>query len=114
MDITVQAIGRLTRDPDTSSTPGGKTVTRLRLASDRRDRDAAPVYVDVVVWEKLGEACAQHLGKGRQVAVQGRLDYREWKTDDGSLRSKHEIVANQVLFLARPQNDSESDNSEAT
>src|SRR5205823_4397108 len=71
---SVQLIGRLTRDPELRSTSGGKSVGNLRLAVDRRDRDADPVYIDVVCWDGLAETCAQYLAKGRQVAVSGRLD----------------------------------------
>jgi single-strand DNA-binding protein len=105
---SVQLIGRLTRDPELRSTSSGKSVGNLRLAVDRRDRDADPVYIDVTVWNGLAETCAQHLGKGRQVAVSGRPDYQEWKADDGSSRSKHEIVAQDVDFLGRPKGDDAS------
>jgi single-strand DNA-binding protein len=104
---SVQLIGRLTRDPELRSTSGGKSVGNLRLAVDRRDRDVDPVYIDVVCWNGLAETCAQYLAKGRQVAVTGRLDYREWDADDGAKRSKHEIVAADVEFLARPRDDEE-------
>ena len=105
---SVQLIGRLTRDPELRQTPSGKSVGGLRLAVDRRDRDADAIYVDVTVWNALAETCTQHLAKGRQVAVTGRLDYQEWKPDDGSTRSKHEVVASDVEFLARPKGDDAS------
>ena len=97
----IQLIGRLTRDPELDTTAGGKPVCDMRLAVSRRDRDAAPVYVDVVAWGKLAELCAQHLEKGRQVAISGRLEYSEWEAQDGSKRSKHEVVAGEVEFLAK-------------
>ena len=52
--------------------------------------------------EALAEAVAENLEKGRQVAITGRLEYRQWETPEGSPRSKHEIIANQVQFLAKP------------
>ena len=70
----IHLIGRLTRDPELGATAGGKPVCDMRLAVPRRDRDAAPVYVDVVAYDGLAETCAVHLEKGRQVAVTGRLD----------------------------------------
>ena len=70
----VQLIGRLTRDPELGATAGGKPVCDMRLAVPRRDRDADPVYVDLVAYDALAETCAVHLEKGRQVAVTGRLD----------------------------------------
>ena len=97
----IQLIGRLTRDVELRSTKGGKPVAKMRLAVSRRDRDADPVYVDVVAYQGLAELCAEHLAKGRQVAVTGRLDYQEWE-HEGTRRSKHEVIAAEVDFLARP------------
>ena len=102
----IQLIGRLTRDPDLGQTAGGKAVCDMRLAVPRRDRDAAPVYVDLVAYDGLAETCAVHLEQGRQVAVTGRLDYQEWQAPDGSgKRSKHSVVASEVDFLARASTD---------
>ena len=101
----INLIGRLTRDPELRNTGSGKAVANMRLAVPRRDRDAAPVYVDVVAFDKLAGLCGQHLEKVRQVAVNGRLEYSEWETEDASKRSKHEIVANDVEFLAKAKTD---------
>ncbi len=60
------------------------------------------MFVDVVSFGAQAEAIAEHVAKGRQVAVTGRLSYQQWEADDGSKRSKHEVVANQVDFLSRP------------
>ena len=100
----VQLIGRLTRDPELRSTKSGKPVASMRLAVSRRDREADPVYVDVVAYDALAKVCAEHLEKGRQVAVSGRLDYQQWE-HEGQKRSKHEVIAAEVDFLARPQQD---------
>ena len=103
----IQLIGRLTRDPELDTTAGGKPVCDMRLAVSRRDRDADPVYVDLVAYDGLAETCAAHLEKGRQLAVTGRLDYQEWEARDGSgKRSKHQVVASEVDFLQRPSADS--------
>ena len=102
----VQLIGRITGDPELDQTAGGKPVCDMRLAVPRRDRDADPVYVDVIAYDVLAELCGDHLEKGRQLAVTGRLDYQEWEARDGSgKRSKHSIVAAEVDFLARPNPD---------
>ena len=103
---SIQLIGRLTRDPELRSTKSGKPVANLRLAVSRRDRDGAPVYVDVVAYDGLADICGQHLAKGRQVAVSGRLDYQQWE-HEGSKRSKHEVIASEVDFLARAQQDAQ-------
>ena len=100
----IQLIGRLTRDPELDTTAGGKPVCDMRLAVSRRDRDADPVYVDLVAYDGLAETCGAYLEKGRQLAVTGRLDYQEWEASDGSgKRSKHSVVAAEVDFLARPK-----------
>jgi single-strand DNA-binding protein len=98
---SVNLIGRLTRDPELRTTPGGTSVCQLRIAINGA-REGEVDYVDVVAFEKQAEACAQHLSKGREVGVQGRLSYSEWKADDGSARSKHEVIGRvQVLGSSR-------------
>jgi single-strand DNA-binding protein len=110
--ITATGTGRLTRDPDCHTTKGGKTVTTLRIASNGPSRDAGADYVDVECWERLAQACAEHLGKGRQIAFSGALRYEEWKTADGSVRSRHKIVAHQVEFLGAPRANDNTDSDE--
>ncbi|MFN2503027.1 MAG: single-stranded DNA-binding protein [Acidimicrobiales bacterium] len=102
---TVTLIGRLTSDPELRTTNGGTPVCTLRLAVNRPPKDGkdqGAVFVDVVSFNRQAEAVAEHLGKGRQVAVTGRLEYRQWEGNDGSPHSNHEVVANQVEFLAKP------------
>ena len=98
---TVRLIGRLTRDPELRPTTDGP-VCALRIAVDRMGRGASVGYIDVSVWGKPGEACAEHLRQGWLVGVSGRLEYREWQTEDGSKRSAHSIVG-AVDFLAAPK-----------
>jgi single-strand DNA-binding protein len=98
-------IGRLTKDPELRYTPSGKAVATLRLAVDRgttnpqgeRETD----FIDVVVWERQAETVANYLQKGRLVAVQGRLQIRQYETQEGQRREKAEVVASQVRFLDR-------------
>jgi single-strand DNA-binding protein len=103
---TVVITGNLTRDPELRSTPGGTAVCKLRVAVNSRRKDGQsgewidkPNYFDVTVWGAQGENCAQYLSKGRPVAVDGRLDWREWEAQDGSKRQAVEIIANSVQFL---------------
>jgi single-strand DNA-binding protein len=98
--------GNLTRDPELSSTPGGTSVCRLRVAVNSRRKDESgnwvdkPNYFDVTVWGAQGENCAQYLAKGRPVAVDGRLNWREWEAKDGSgKRQSVDIIADSVQFL---------------
>jgi single-strand DNA-binding protein len=101
---TIQLIGRLTADPKTDATPTGKTVCRIRLAVPGFNRDATPVYIDVETWNKLAEACDQHLDKGRRVSVTGRIAHDQWETEDGQKRQRHYVVADNVEFLDARKN----------
>ncbi|MGI9118775.1 MAG: single-stranded DNA-binding protein, partial [Acidimicrobiales bacterium] len=78
---TVNLIGRLTADPELRNTNGGTPVCTLRLAINRppkEGQDQGAVFIDVVSFSRQAEAVAEHLGKGRQIAVTGRLEYRQW------------------------------------
>ena len=109
---TVQLIGRLTRDPE-SHEGNGHQVARMRVAVSGRDRDAEPDYVDVVAFDGLAGTCLEYLEKGRQVGVSGRLNYSEWEADDGSRRSKHQVIARDVEFLGGRRSDEETDSDQA-
>jgi single-strand DNA-binding protein len=98
--------GNLTRDPELRSTGSGLSVCSLRIASNTRRKDQStgewvdkPNYLDVTVWGAQGENCARFLSKGRPVAIDGRLEWREWETQDGQKRQAVEIVADSVQFL---------------
>jgi len=102
----VVLVGNLTRDPELRHTPSGTPVCKLRLAVNTRQKDAAtgqwgdkPNYFDVTVWGNQAESSAQYLSKGRPVAIDGRLDWREWEAQDGSKRQAVEIIADTVQFL---------------
>ncbi len=104
---TVVLIGRLTKDPELRYTPGGKAVATLRLAVDRGTTNAQGEketdFIDVVVWERQAETVANYLQKGRLIAVQGRLQIRQYDTQEGQRRERAEVVANTVRFLDRGQ-----------
>ena len=102
----VMITGNLTRDPELRSTPSGTPVCSLRIASNTRRKDNAtgewvdkPNYFSVTVWGAQGENCARFLAKGRPVAIDGRLEWREWQAQDGTKREAVEIVADAVQFL---------------
>jgi single-strand DNA-binding protein len=102
----VVLVGNLTKDPELRHTSGGTSVCKLRLAVNTRQKDAAtgqwgdkPNYFDVTVWGNQAESCAQYLSRGRPVAVDGRLDWREWEAQDGTKRQAVEIIAESVQFL---------------
>src|ERR1700688_4611909 len=103
----VVLVGNLTRDPELRHTPGGTPVSSLRLAVNGRRRDESGQWVDkpnyfrISVFGNQAESCAQYLSKGRPVAVDGRLDWREWEAQDGSKRQAVEVIAETVQFLGR-------------
>jgi len=102
---SVVVTGNLTRDPELRSLPSGTSVCELRVAVNSRRKGASgewedkPNYFDVTVWGAQGENCATYLSKGRPVAVQGRLDWREWEAKDGTKRQAVQIIADSVQFL---------------
>jgi single-strand DNA-binding protein len=108
--------GNLTKDPELRSTPSGTSVCSLRVAVNSRRKDEGgqwadkPNYFDVTVWGAQGENCANYLSKGRPVAVDGRLDWREWEAQDGSKRQAVEIIANSVQFLGSRSDNPNSGN----
>ena len=98
--------GNLTRDPELRATTNGTSVCSMRIASNTRRKSGndwvdKPNYFNVTVWGAQGENCARFLSKGRPVAVDGRLEWREWTQDD-SKREAIEIVADAVQFLTAP------------
>src|SRR6186713_1375217 len=101
----VVLVGNLTRDPELRHTPSGTPVCSLRLAVNTRRKDESgqwtdkPNYFDITVWGQQGENCAQYLSKGRPVAIDGRLEWREWEAQDGTKRQAVEIIADTVQFL---------------
>jgi single-strand DNA-binding protein len=98
--------GNLTKDPELRSLPSGTSVCELRIACNTRRKDQAsgewvdkPNYFNVKVWGAQGENAARFLSKGRPVAIDGRLDWREWEAQDGAKRQAIDIIADSVQFL---------------
>jgi single-strand DNA-binding protein len=98
--------GNLTADPELRSLPSGMSVCSLRIACNTRRKDGAsgewidkPNYFNVTVWGAQGENAARYLSKGRPVAIDGRLEWREWEAQDGTKRQATDIIADSVQFL---------------
>jgi single-strand DNA-binding protein len=93
--------GRLTRDPEMRALANSKVVTQFSLATNEyRGGQEKAEFHTVVTWDRLAEICAQYLGKGQLVAIEGRLQTRQWE-DDRKLRHwKTEIVAASVEMLS--------------
>jgi len=109
-------IGRLARDPELRYTPGGVAVARLVMAVDRpftnRQGERETDFIDVVVWQKLAENCTNFLGKGRLIAVEGRLQIRSYDDNQGVRRRVAEVIAENVRFLDRAKDSSSAANSQ--
>lgn len=104
--------GNLTKDPELRSLPSGVSVCQLRIASNTRRKDGQsgewidkPNYFDVTVWGKQAEIAAQYLARGRSVAVDGRLEWREWTDQQGNKRQNVAVVANSLQFLGGPRDE---------
>ena len=103
--------GNLTADPELRSLPSGMSVCSMRIACNTRRKNAStgewedkPNYFNVTVWGAQGENAARYLSKGRPVAIDGRLEWREWEAQDGSgKRQAVQIIADSVQFLGSPQ-----------
>lgn len=96
--------GNLTRDPELRNTASGTPVCSLRIACNTRRKQGdewveKPNFFDVTVWGKQGENCATYLEKGRPIAVDGRLEWREFDDREGNKRQAVEIIADSVQFL---------------
>jgi single-strand DNA-binding protein len=94
--------GRLTRDPEMRSLASGKNVTTFTVASNEflGGGKEKSEYHPVVAWDRLAEIAGRYLGKGQQVAIEGRLQTRSWDDDRGARHWKTEIVASHVEMLS--------------
>ena len=94
--------GRLTRDPEMRSLASGKNVTTFTVASNEfiGGGKEKSEYHPVVAWDRLAEIAGRYLGKGQQVAIEGRLQTRSWDDDKGARHWKTEIVASHVEMLS--------------
>ncbi|MCL2109999.1 single-stranded DNA-binding protein [Microgenomates group bacterium] len=114
----VMLIGNLTRDPNMRYTPNNNTpVCSFGLATNRDWMDEGGArqerteFHNLVAWSKLAEICGQILHKGDKVYVDGRMQTRDWKADDGSQRRTTEIVLENMILLRSVQGRSESEAS---
>ena len=98
-------VGRLAGDVELKYTPGGAAVARFGLAvggKPKQDGSDSVSFLNIVVWNKAAETCNNYLSKGKQVAIDGRLEQRSWTAQDGSKRSTVEVIAERVEFLSSP------------
>ena len=101
----VLLIGNLTRDPELRYIPSGSAVATFTVAINRVYKDQAgekkeqTSFIRVVVWGRRAEVCGEYLSKGSPVFIEGRLQSRDWETQDGQKRSTVEVVADNIQFL---------------
>jgi single-strand DNA-binding protein len=107
--ITLTGHGRLTRDVTVRTTHSGKTVATISVASDRRDRDAQPIYLDLIVWEAQATAAAEHLVKGQAVTFAGRFEPREYVTNAGEQRVALELHGVDIEYGPKARRDGPSE-----
>jgi len=116
MDLNrVILIGRLASDPELKYTPSGIAVTQFRLAVNRpmssearqNGQEKQADFISIVAWRQSAEYAANYLGKGRLVAIEGRLQVREYVTQEGQRRRDTEVVVDQLKSLDRPKENGE-------
>ena len=98
-------IGNLTKDPEVRYTPKGNAVASFSIATNREwtvegNKKEVVDFHNVVSWNKLAELCGQLLSKGSKVYVEGRLQTRDWVTEDGQKRYKTEVVIDEMIVLS--------------
>jgi single-strand DNA-binding protein len=101
----VMLIGHLGRDPEMRYTPAGRPVTSFSVAVSRSwntpegERREETEWFNIVAWGNLAEICKQHLAKGQQVYIEGRLQSRRWEDQEGKKHASTEVVANEMIIL---------------
>lgn len=106
----VLVIGNVGRDPEMRYIPSGKPVTSFSVATARSwtnsdgERREEIEWFNVVAWGNLAEICKQHIRKGQQVYVEGRLQTRSWEDHEGKKRFRTELVANEMILLGDRRN----------
>lgn len=110
MDLNkIMIIGNMTRDPEVRTTPNGKSVASFSVATNRYwtdqngQKQKETEYHNVVLWTKLADVAGQYLHKGNKIYVEGRLRTREWTAQDGTKRTRTEIIGENMIMLgSRP------------
>lgn len=105
---TVRLIGRLGKDPEIKVLEKGNKLAKFSLAtgSKYKGKDGQfhedTQWHNLVVWGNLAGVCEKNLHKGKEIAIEGKLMYRNWQSNDGSMRISTEILVNEILFIDDP------------
>lgn len=117
---SVVLLGHLARDPELRYTPQGKAVADFTIAVNRKytkqngEKVEDVAFIDITVWDRMGESCAEYLKKGRQALVSGHLTQDRWEDPGtGQKRSKLKVVAERVQFLGGGSKDAETPAAES-
>lgn len=109
---SVNIMGNLTKDPESKTTPSGKTVCRMSVANNRvytknGEKVQEVSFFDVDVWGQIAENCAKYLKKGSGIIIEGRLLQQRWEKE-GKTQSRVVILANSIHFMPKKREDSGS------
>lgn len=102
-------VGRLTRNPESRTTPSGQMVCSFSVATSRTwkntngEKQEKTNFHNIITWGKLAELCQTYLIKGQLVFIEGRIETRSWEGPDGAKRSRTEIVAESLQFGPKPK-----------
>lgn len=110
-------LGNLTRGIELRYTPSGTPVGSFGLAVNRRFKQGDELkeevcFVDIVVFGKQAENAAKYLSKGSKATIEGRLQQRRWETEAGEKRSKHEVVAENIVYLDGMKGNGQSETTQ--
>ena len=107
-------IGRLSRDPELRHTTSGTAVCQINVAISRpvsQGSEPQTDFINVVVWNKQAENIARYLSKGRQIAVEGRIQTRNYDNNEGKRTYVTEVIASNVEFLGSANDNSGTNNA---
>lgn len=117
----VTLIGNLTRDVEMRTTQSGCAVASFTIAVNDRKKNSqtgewedVPCFINCTIFGKRAEALAQYLTKGQKVAIDGKLDYSKWQTDDGETRSALKVIVNDLELLGGSRQREQEEEQDAT
>ena len=108
-------VGRLTRDPELKQTTGGTSYCRFSIASNKNyttngEKREEVSFFNCVAWSGLAETINQYCRKGKQVAIEGRLQQKSWENQEGKKQSSVEIVVENLQFLGGKPGEQSNEN----
>jgi single-strand DNA-binding protein len=111
---SVTLVGNLASDVELRELAEERKLASFLLAVDRDCSEGGADFIRIVCWNRQAETCSEHLSRGEQVAIDGRLRSRSWQDSDGKRHSALEVVAGRVQFLSRRKRGEESESPKET